>query len=135
MYIPQSAIEWVSSQDTGTSSKTMFKALSGQVYPGSYMSPYEDIPHDADDFGRCYRLVLAVPEWKDRLNEVATAFPGWGPIIREWDRLVELFLKEDYRGVYRLISSLVDEVRVLDGWEKTGPGSWTRNATEPKSDR
>ena len=83
--------DWLLSGDTGVSSKTIFRTLSGRRTPGDQSA---GIPHDADDFGRCYRLLKRHPEWKPRLSEVVAAFPVWGPIVREWDALCAAFEAE-----------------------------------------
>jgi len=54
------------------------------------MSCY-DIPHDPDDFGRCYRLLELFPDWKSQLGKVAERFPKWSPFVREWDTLTTMY--------------------------------------------
>ena len=123
--IPEAALAWVAGRDTGTSSKTMWAALTGAVKGPARLDFYRDIPHDGDDFGRCYRLIQAVPEWASRLDEIVAAFPAWGPIIREWDRLCRIYDETGGRLYYEL-QPLVDESRGIDGWKQTSPHSWER---------
>ena len=110
--------EWISSGDTGESSKEIWRVLMGLSVrkPGN-------IPMDSGDFGRCYRLIKKVPEWKDRLGEVAIALPIWGPLIREWDKLEKAY-ETDKGKCYDLISALREECMIAGGWEKTGKHSW-----------
>lgn len=67
-------LEWLLGHDTGISSLTICAVLSGkhgiaaEVARGHFGA---DIPHDPADFGRCYRLLQAIPEWRARLEEVA----------------------------------------------------------------
>lgn len=47
------------------------------------------VPQDADDFGRCSRLLKLFPEWKERLAHVSIGYPNtkWPAIIARWDEL------------------------------------------------
>ena len=87
---PMQPRDWIRSGDTGTSSETIWSVMTG--FPvARYGWPY-----DPADFGRCWRLLNRFPEWKDRLHEVAEAFPNtpWGPLIREWKALSDLYCGE-----------------------------------------
>lgn len=88
---PTSAEEWLKSRDTGSSSLTIYHVMTGKHVgdPDRYHTPI-----DPSDFGRCYRLLELVPAWRARLPEVATRFPAWGPLVREWTRLEALYLEE-----------------------------------------
>jgi len=77
--------KWLRGRDTGISSCTIYAVMMNQS-----MDDY-NIPHDPDDFGRCYRLLQLFPEWTKRLDEVASRFPIWRPFVREWDKLTEMF--------------------------------------------
>lgn len=90
-------IEWATGDDTGTSSKALCRFMMG--IPGDYQPP-----SDADDRGRCIRLLNLVPEWWDRLDEMAT-IPSHGEVhfwstrgfeIREdsWKEQIPLIKKE-----------------------------------------
>lgn len=59
------ALEWLFSDDTGASSKTLCAHMLG------VKGVHNSIPSDAADRGRCIRLLQAIPEWKDRLDEMA----------------------------------------------------------------
>lgn len=63
--VEQRALYWALSTDTGVSSETLARQmlhLSGGFYSGP--------PSDADDRGRCIRLLELIPEWLPRLNEM-----------------------------------------------------------------
>ena len=51
-------------------------------------------PGDPDDFGRCHRLLVLIPEWRERLREVAAAYPRWRGLVENWDELTSLYLEE-----------------------------------------
>lgn len=85
---------WLDGPDTGLSSMTIFSVLSkrwGRVAFEALRSAGW-LPADPDDFGRCLRLLEAIPEWRGRLAEVAVAYPEWGPLVRAWD---------EFEGLYR----------------------------------
>lgn len=108
----KSAQEWIKGRDTGISSATIWAVLSNAPTPYSCM----DVPHDPADFGRCYRLLKIVPEWRERLPEVAVRLPIWGPFVREWDRLTEMYerelAKEDNAyPMYHFMRQLHEEIR------------------------
>ena len=123
------ATQWIVGDDTGTSSKTIWAVMVGAT------PRYAGEPSDADDFGRCYRLLALLPEWRARLPEVAARYPRWVGLVREWDRLTEMFERVVAGGgwnkaaslaLYHAMQPLIDEGRVADGWEQTGPGSWRK---------
>lgn len=63
--IEQRALYWSLSDDTGTSSKAIARwfALKEMFVPSMP-------PSDADDRGRCIRLLELIPEWLPRLDEL-----------------------------------------------------------------
>jgi hypothetical protein len=88
------AMEWVSGADTGLSRKCIWHAMTGVPYQdrdwacGSY-------PVDPDDFGRCYRLLVRFPQWRQRLSEVGRAHPKvWPQLVEAWDELTRLYEEE-----------------------------------------
>ena len=86
------ALQWIVGRDTGISSKTIWSVMMGAV-PENPHPFHFDVPHDPDDFGRCYRLLQAVPEWRGRLPEVAARFPEWGPLVDAWGELEEMYVE------------------------------------------
>lgn len=84
------AMTWIVGPDTGISSKTIWAVMMGVVaQTGDYC-----IPYDPSDFGRCHRLLQIMPEWRSRLNEVASMFPEWTPLVKNWGELEALYLEE-----------------------------------------
>jgi len=140
------ALEWMLSGDTGTSSETMLAITLGIVKKNVFGY---DIPHDCGDFGRCYRLVKAIPEIEELLHEIPKVCPKWTPIVREWKNLKSAYEADaaqepEYQMVsmgrgrkkqrclmnksrcYDLLKSLYDECMEADGFVKTGSHSWER---------
>ena len=67
------------------------------------------IPYDADDFGRCYRLFIAVPEWKARIQELKQMSSVWAGIVDEWENLSELYESGNFDEIYQIIHVLCDK--------------------------
>lgn len=61
------AMYWALSGDTGISSETLARHMTGIGNTGFRAGP----PSDADDRGRCIRLLELIPEWIPRLPELA----------------------------------------------------------------
>jgi len=79
---------WIVGGDTGTSSETIWAVMMGVPRKRG-----ADVPYDPDDFGRCYRLLKLMPEWRPRLPEVAAAYPrsAWGQLVDRWDEMTALY--------------------------------------------
>ena len=90
--VPQTPEEWVKGRDTGTSSMTICSVMAGRPLDRA------DIPHDPDDFGRCYRLLQLFPAWKFRLGELAVRYPEWELLVREWADLESRYEEELQSG-------------------------------------
>lgn len=81
---------WWLGTDVGRSSAALFHVLciDGRKWESNEFGQ-KATPQDAGDFGRCKRLLDAIPEWKPRLNEVAEKYPdtAWPRIIARWGEL------------------------------------------------
>lgn len=100
---------WPTGGDAGISSSTIWHVAMGGAIPWSNW--YAGIPHDPDDFGRCYRLLKAFPEMRASLPRVAELFPSWVPFVREWDRLTEMFERESPSGQCPELYALMQQLR------------------------
>jgi hypothetical protein len=101
--------KWLEGPDTGLSSRAIGRKLSGGIppKPGRNNVALEgwEPPRDADDFGRCHRLLHAIPGWRKRIGEMATV-PGWEGLAQHWDELEALYLAKSYRDLYERIKVL-----------------------------
>lgn len=98
-------LQWLRGSDTGISSKTIFSVLCRPENKGSLLLNdgwSRSTPWDADDFGRCMRLVDLL-SWRNRLPEVSSAHPSFGPIVANWDELCSLFKRKKYAEVTKLL--------------------------------
>jgi hypothetical protein len=79
--------EWAAGRDTGTSSLTIYQAITGNRSHHRGL----DIPYDPDDFGRCYRLLKLFPSWRKDLGKVVDVCPEWKPFVEAWDELTAMY--------------------------------------------
>ncbi len=63
----KNVIDWATGNDTGASSNAICRFMLGLAPKNGYYSH----PHDYPDRGRCIRLLNLVPEWWDRIDEMA----------------------------------------------------------------
>lgn len=106
------ALEWIVSEDTGLSSKTIWSMMMNGKAPER-----QHAPCDNGDFGRCYRLLKLIPEFEQNLERMATIKrrctvnggpqcggwieeDTWAVFVREYLKLCELYLSENYRDFY-----------------------------------
>lgn len=83
--------KWFHGPDTGLSSRTIFRKLSGKQWRGEF--DYDTTPADPADFGRCHRLLHSFTGWRARIVEMADV-PGWAGLVAAWDELEALYLEE-----------------------------------------
>jgi len=95
-------IAWATGNDTGASSNALCRYMMG-FEPNEWGNM---APSDADDRGRCIRLLNLIPEWWDRLDEMAqfpsakvTSFGKNGMEVRcdGWKEQIPLIKKEANR--------------------------------------
>lgn len=99
--------EWLRSWDTGLSSKTIFSVFA----PGHGAGGAGDLPHDSDDFGRCYRLLRAFPDWRQDLHRVSERFPAWVQLVMRWAEIEAAYEAELAAGRPGKVYALLKEVR------------------------
>jgi len=106
--VEKKAMWWIANGHVGLSSKTMWLHFMGQKN-GQINHPY-----DPDDFSRCYKLLEAVPEWKDRILELSTLSKPWENLAKNWDKLTEMFeqnkkenwVNSEKIGMYQFMQTL-----------------------------
>lgn len=107
--VNEKAMWWITHGEQGTSSKTMWSCFMGQKnFPVSH-------PYDPDDFGRCYKLLQAVPEWKSQLHKLKQLSPAWNNLVDNWDeltRMYELNVQQDWKnykkiGMFQFMEKLI----------------------------
>lgn len=101
--IRERALWWLQYSETGASSKTMYNCLTGN-------RDFEiNHPHDADDFSRCYKLLLAIPEWRKELHKLKRLSQAWSNLVDNWDKLTEMYeAKEPSSKMYNFMQTLIN---------------------------
>jgi hypothetical protein len=117
------ALEWLLSDDTGTSSRTIVAATTGLTIAFHKTGT----PRDMGDFGRCVRMLDALPELRSKLYRVSERHPEWSPLIERWGELQALYRKaielDDPNRVFRstLAEVLEDVDRIESGHARRRP--------------
>ncbi len=99
---------WLVNGERGASAEAMFRMFTTtMVDPAKCTYVF---PSDPDDFRRCYLLIKAIPEWRDRLPEMKKVSPVWENLVNNWEKLTEL-LEEQIKtgqpnGMYELMKEL-----------------------------
>lgn len=106
-------VAWAVGDDTGASSMAIWSTLTGIPCWDSVGAT----PMDSGDFGRCHRLLLAVPEWRARLGEVAAAHPAWAPLVADWDTLATLYVS----GLHEQLGRRIRDATTTSPRSQRGP--------------
>jgi len=86
---------WAEKGEHGISSKVMFNKLAVGLQVRRMPNDYYDSsrhPCDPDDFRRCYLLLQAVPQWKEKteLEKLKGISPVWEKLVDNWDKLTTM---------------------------------------------
>lgn len=100
----QKALKWVTGDDTGLSSITIWKIMmTGE------MEDEPRAPADPSDFGRCYRLLKLIPEFENSLpflhgydwrNTQLSVF------VNHYQEMCDLFEQGKNEELYKLMKNL-----------------------------
>lgn len=103
---------WRRSGDTGTSSEYLCAVLSGGRRPANI-----ERPHDNGDFGRCVRMLRAIPRLRSRLDIMLLGHGGaWRALVTHWDELEALYDAKSKNKLYDRIRELVEPHDRDEGW-------------------
>lgn len=118
---PQTTLEkvltWSLSGDTGISSEAMAAHLTGREINGRWPSNW---PSDPADFGRCARLLRAVPELRTLLPKMAELHPVWAALVKRWDEIHDAMEREVGIGwekahsapyTYKLMKEIIESAK------------------------
>ena len=104
------AMQWKEHGETGASSNAMWHCL---MEDSNFIICH---PWDPDDFGRCYKLLQAVPEWKNELHKLKSLSLVWSRLVDNWDVLTEMYEKNvanDWKthkeiGMYEFMKAIIN---------------------------
>ena len=116
--VPKEALAWLTSDDTGLSSRALFRVMAVEGDIDKY-----DYPRDSGDFGRCYRLLRLAPEWRDRIEEMANHGPYWKALAASWSELEALYEANDHDKLYQRMKEILNPIEDSDkSVVRLGPG-------------
>lgn len=99
---------WWKHGERGISSMTMFA-----IFCGRHMPQRPCHPLDPDDFRRCYLLLKAVPEWREKLPLLKAHSSAWSNLVDHWDELTamleEMMAGKKSSAMYDLMQKLITE--------------------------
>jgi hypothetical protein len=93
MSLETNVLHWFATGETGISSKAMACAVCG-IEPDKLHAVFGNHPGDPDDFKRCVKFLIAVPEAREHMDKVAALSPVWAALVANWDELEALFHEE-----------------------------------------
>jgi hypothetical protein len=93
---------WLKSDDTGMSSEYM-----ASVFGGFQRRYYH--PMDLDDFGRCSRLLTAVPEFREKLEMMRDKSKQWAALLDVWTQVEDLMREKRYKEANDIVMKAVEE--------------------------
>jgi hypothetical protein len=93
---------WQLTDETGASSKAM-----GHKLLGGHCNDPQAYPYDSDDFSRCYKFLIAVPEAKKQLFLMREVNKQWSNLSDKWDELSKLYEDGKLKECTALIQSLI----------------------------
>lgn len=90
---------WVRGPDTGMSSLVLCATIVGRAefarcFPTTSNELGTHHPHDPEDFGRCYRLLKAIPGFRELVGRAARLGGAWECLVSHWDELEALYEEE-----------------------------------------
>jgi hypothetical protein len=92
--IERRAISWLLSGDTGLSSEEILSAALSIKIKSSWGN-FCRYPLDPSDFGRCSRLLKAIPEFrKIAFPKLARRSKVWKLMIKKWDDMEKIYQEE-----------------------------------------
>lgn len=112
--VPGMGLEaWLACDDTGLSSLFMAHVIFGTPQHAQNYHPV-----DPDDFGRCYRFLLATTPARSCLYRLKEYGPYWSALVDAWDEL-EIHYREqspggDWSNLSARMTEILNEARKQD---------------------
>ncbi len=88
--LSEEQLAWLESGERGLSSNTIFTILTG-IPKAVIMGSWDFYPpSDPSDFRRCELLLVAVPEFRKRFDEMKKVSKYWELLVEHWQELCKL---------------------------------------------
>lgn len=82
------AADWHATGEQGLSADAIRRTMTG-ASTGEFSHP-----RDVSDLHRCMLLLRRIPEWEERINEMASRSAEWRAIVDVWPKLSACFREE-----------------------------------------
>lgn len=99
------AAKWAATKGTGASSLALLAVMVGEKPDSSF-----SYPHDGSDLGRCIRLLEAVPEYRERLGEMAKVGKEWAGLVKHWEELEAMWHEGATEKLYNRMREILDPI-------------------------
>jgi len=114
---------WLASDDTGASSVYMIQTIHivennsecGNLIDEKNRNNYH--PLDADDLGRCFRMIQKFPELKQKISQMSDVSYEWQLTIEHWDEMFDLYDRygqDAYELINRIHRKSLDRIIIVD---------------------
>jgi hypothetical protein len=81
------ALKWLTGHDTCPASVSMWCHL--QRIP--QLRGHPSAPMDDRDFASCYRMLRAIPGWRERIRDMHDLDDSWTVLVAEWSELERVY--------------------------------------------
>ncbi len=115
------ALHWLDNGRVGLSSATMCATLFPQLTKhhkfNNKIDDYGNVeinwPHDNSDFERCVKFLEAVPEARNRLNELKSVSKEWSNLVEKWDNIEKMINDKNLSESYELIKECLGRTKKI----------------------
>lgn len=105
----EAVVAWLTGGDTGLSSQWMLHVCCDVPFENGWNEGA--CPYDPSDFGRCYRLIRAIPQVKANMHKLKDSGPVWAAYIENWDQLEAAYELEHSNGDAPVLYGLMQRFR------------------------
>lgn len=86
--VAERAAAWIANGRVGMSSRAIWSHMMGAK------ADRMEAPSDPDDLNRCLLLLDLIPEWSERIPEMAQHGSRWKALAERWDEITDAFIGE-----------------------------------------
>lgn len=114
--IPTRVLWWYENGERGVSAETLlanFITVQGNLAAMKIKKrPRSEWghPHDPSDFGRCHKLLEALPELREHLDQMKDVSRVWSNLVDNWDKLTAMLQEQlttgKRNGMYEFMKEL-----------------------------
>lgn len=91
--LSEAAVDWLRSGQRGNSSEAMFVGLYGLPHPSWSSKDLKCIPHDADDFKRCMKMLMATGQDPNNAMFMMGVSKEWNALAGYWPSMAQAYFE------------------------------------------